>query len=301
MENLKNKNPYLFWTLFVLSLILIIFGMLYKEEEAEISMDEILRVTIPPPDLGSTSYLVGEINSGKVLIKKNGEVHLFPASLTKLMAGIIVLENFDLDEEITISKEAVEMEGEEGGLVVNEKIKADDLLKILLIPSSNDAAKAFEQSLEKKGKIFADLMNEKARKLRLFNTAFFDASGLDRQGNFTSIEDLFLLSRELYNHYPYLGEITRQQKVVVYSLDNQITHEVENTNILVKEIDNLWGGKTGSTPEAKDCLLTIYEFPFSEKDDKIVLSIIVLNSSDRFGDTIKLYNWAKDIIERGNN
>ncbi|MDD5760666.1 MAG: hypothetical protein PHF45_01255, partial [Candidatus Pacebacteria bacterium] len=286
MENLRNKNPYLFWTLFVLSLSLIIFGVFYKEKEAEISMDEVLRVTIPPPDLGPTSYLVGEVNFGKVLIKKNGDFHLFPASLTKLMAGIIVLENFDLDEEIEISKQAVEMEGEEGGLIAGEKIKAGDLLKILLISSSNDAAKAFEQSLEKKGKVFADLMNEKARKLGLFNTAFFDASGLDRQGNFTSIEDLFTLSREIYNHYPYLGEVTRQQNVVVYSIDGQISHEVENTNILLKEIDNLWGGKTGSTPEAKDCLLTIYEFPFPEKDDKMVISIIVLNSSDRFGDTL---------------
>jgi len=310
MENSKNKKrdgffsylaaekPYFFWTLFALSLGLVIFGIFLQPPEAEISIDEILEITVPPPDLGFTSYLVGEINSGKVLSKKNGELHLFPASLTKLMTGIIVLENFALDEEITISEQAIAMEGEEGGLVAGEKIRAGDLLKILLISSSNDAAKAFEEALEKKGKDFTGLMNEKARKLELFNTAFFDASGLDRQGNFTTIEDLFILSREIYNQYPYLGEIIRQKEAVVYSLDKQITHQIENTNILLREIDNLWGGKTGSTPEAKDCLMTIYEFPFSGKDDKIVISIIVLNSSDRFGDTMKLYNWVKDIIEK---
>jgi D-alanyl-D-alanine carboxypeptidase (penicillin-binding protein 5/6) len=213
------------------------------------------------------------------------------------MTGMIVLDNFSLDEEIIISDYAISMEGEEGGLVANERIRAGDLLKILLLSSSNDAAKAFEEALDKKEKDFVNLMNEKAREIGLFNTAFFDASGLDRQGNFTSIEDMFFLSREIYKNYPFLGEITSKKDAVVYSIDNLIMHEIENTNILVDQIDNLWGGKTGSTPEARDCLLTIYEFPFPGKDDKIVIAIIVLNSSDRFGDTIKLYNWTKDLIE----
>lgn len=295
----NKKELYFFWIVFILCWVMIFVGGFWQKRDSEITIDDILQLSIAPPELGSVSYLVGEINSGKILFKRNSRLHLFPASLTKLMTGVIVLDNFFLDEEIIINDYAVSMEGEEGGLIANEIIKTDDLLRILLLSSSNDAAKAFEEALGKKGKDFTSLMNEKAREIGLVNSAFFDPSGLDREGNFTTIEDLFKLSQKIYKDYPYLGEITRKKEATVYSIDGAIVHEVENTNILVGQIDNLWGGKTGTTPEARDCLLTIYEFPLPEpkKDDKIVIAIIVLNSSDRFGDTIALYNWTKDLIE----
>lgn len=291
-----QKKPYLFWIIFVFCFSLIIIGGILKKEISESSIEEILELKTPPPELDAAAYLIGEINTGKILVKRNGELHLFPASLTKVMTAIVVLENFSLAEEIFISSYAVGMEGDEGGLIAGEKIKTDDLLKILLLPSSNDAAKAFEEALNAKGKDFVELMNKKAREMGLFNTAFFDTSGLDREGNFTNVEDLFILSKEIYKKYPYLGEISRQKEAIVYSTDKQISHHIENTNILIGEINNFWGGKTGSTPEAKDCLLTIYEFPFPEKDDKIVISIIILNTTDRFEDTRKLYDWIAEQI-----
>jgi len=302
MKNLtkKTNRSYFFWVIFTLCLFLIIYGCFLEQKEQNLLINTPFKTDNLPDDISAISYLVGDIGSGKLLAKKNGDLHLFPASLSKLMAAIIVLENFSLDEEIIISPYAVSIEGEEGGLVVNEKINAEDLIKILLISSSNDAAIAFEEALEKKDGNFVGLMNQKAREFKLFNSAFFDASGLDRKGNFTSIEDLFKLSRKIYQDYSYLGEITRKKEDVVYSIDKEIIHNLQNTNILAGEIHNLWGGKTGSTPEAKDCLLTIYEFSFPGKDDKIVISIIVLNSSDRFGDTIKLYDWVKQQITNNN-
>jgi len=299
MKNLVKKigRLHFFWAVFTFCLFLIIYGYFLNQQK---DRNTDIKINNPPVDISAISYLVGDIHSGKLLTKKNGDLHFFPASLSKLMAGIIALENFSLDEEIAISSYAVSIEGEEGGLIANEKIRAGDLLKILLISSSNDAAIAFEEALEKKDGNFVGLMNQRAREFELFNSAFFDASGLDRKGNFTSIQDLFKLSRKIYQNYPYLGEITRQKQDVVYSIDKEIIHNLENTNILISKIDNLWGGKTGSTPEAKDCLLTIYEFSFPEKDDKIVVSIIVLNSSDRFGDTMKLYNWVREQIVNNN-
>ena len=297
MKNLvKKTGRYIFWVIFALSFVLVICGYFLEQRGRNLLLEATFKANNLPFDISAVSYIVGDISSGKLLVKKNGNLHFFPASLSKLMAAIIVLENFSLDEEVTISPYAVSTEGEEGGLVADEKIRAGDLLKILLISSSNDAAIAFEEVLEKKGGNFVGLMNQKARELELFNSAFFDASGLDRTGNFTSIEDLFKLSIKIYQNYPYLGEITREKEDIVYSIDKEIIHDLKNTNILVGQIYNLWGGKTGSTPEAKDCLLTIYEFSFPQKDDKIVISIIVLNSSDRFGDTIKLYDWAKEQI-----
>ena len=289
----KTNKFYSFWAIFIFCLFLILYGHLLNQQQDNllIDTDKINNLRV---DIDAVSYLVGEINSGKLLAKKNGDLHLFPASLSKLMTAVIVLENFSLDEEIIISPYAISVEGEEGGLVVNEKIKAGDLLKVLLISSSNDAAIAFEEALEERNESFVGLMNQKAREFKLFNSAFFDASGLDRKGNFTSIEDLFKLSQEIYKNYSYIGEITRKKEDIIYSVDKETVHNLKNTNILVGEISNLWGGKTGSTPEAKDCLLTIYEFYFSDKSDKIVVAIIVLNSSDRFGDTVRLYDWVKE-------
>ena len=302
MKNLVRKisRLHLFWAVFTLCLFLVVCGYFLERQKENLLINVPLEINNLPDDISAISYFIGDIGSGKLLAKKNGNLHFFSASLSKLMAGIIVLENFSLDEEIIISPHAVSIEGEEGGLVANEKISAGDLLKILLISSSNDAAIAFEEALEKKDGNFVGLMNQKAREFKLFNSAFFDASGLDRKGNFTSIEDLFKLSRKIYQNYPYLGEITRKKEDVIYSIDKEIIHNLENTNILVGQIYNLWGGKTGSTPEAKDCLLTIYEFSFPEKDDKIVVSIIVLNSLDRFGDTMKLYNLVREQLAISN-
>ena len=296
MMNLERKTNkfYSFWTIFIFCLFLIFYGHFLNQQKDNLLIGADVKINNLPVDISAVSYLVGEINSGKLLAKKNSDLHLFPASLSKLMAAVIVSENFSLDEEIVISPYAISVEGEEGGLVVNEKIKAGDLLKVLLISSSNDAAIAFEEALEERNESFVGLMNQKAREFKLFNSAFFDASGLDRKGNFTSIEDLFKLSQEIYKNYSYIGEITRKKEDIIYSVDKEIVHNLKNTNILVGEISNLWGGKTGSTPEAKDCLLTIYEFSFPDKNDKMVVAIIVLNSSDRFGDTVKLYDWVKE-------
>lgn len=302
MKNLVKKisEVRFFWVIFTACLFLIIYGCFLVQQKQNLLINVPFKINNIPDDISAISYLVGDINLGKLLVKKNGDLHFFPASLSKLMTAVVVLENFSLDEEIIISPYAVSIEGEEGGLVANEKISAGNLLKILLISSSNDAAIAFEEALEKKDGGFVGLMNQKAREFKLFNSAFFDASGLDRKGNFTSIEDLFKLSRKIYQNYPYLGEITRMGEDVVYSIDKKIIHILKNTNILAGEIYNLWGGKTGSTPEAGEGLLTIYEFSFPEKDDKIVISIIVLNSSDRFGDTMKLYNWVREQIVNNN-
>lgn len=302
MKNLVRKisRPHFFWAIFTLCLFLVICGYFLEQQKQNLLIDTLFKINNLPDDISAVSYLIGDIGSGKLLAKKNGDLHFSSASLSKLMAGIIILENFSLDEEIIISPYAVNIEGEEGGLVANEKISAGDLLKILLISSSNDAAIAFEEALQEKDGNFVGLMNQKAREFKLFNSAFFDSSGLDRKGNFTSIEDLFKLSRKIYQNYPYLGEIMRMEEDIVYSVDKEIIHNLENTNILIGEIYNLWGGKTGSTPGAKDCLLTIYEFSFPEKNDKIVISIIVLNSTDRFGDTIKLYNLVREQLTISN-
>jgi len=247
------------------------------------------------------SFLVGDLKNNKIILSKNENIHLYPASISKLILAMIVIDNLPLEKEIKISSYALSAEGDSGGLKEGEKIKVLDLLKILLITSSNDAALAFEEEFKNQNKDVVDLMNKKVQEIGLKQTAIFDPRGIDRQGNFSTSYDLFLLSKEIYYHYPLIGEITRKKQEIVFSSDQTIEHVLENTNFLTYEMENLWGGKTGTTPEAGDCLLTIFEFSLKDnhsKEDKFPFVIIVLGSSDRFNETKILYNFVKDFYLR---
>lgn len=300
-EKNRTIKTFCFWFIFLFCLILISYGGYLKNylsnnhnlEKVKLG-STFFTLTPSPESIKATAYLVGDLVSGHILISRNKDLHLFPASLSKLMTGEIVLDKFPFNKQIYITPYVVSAEGEEGGLKIGEVLKVEDLLKILLISSSNDAAIALAESFEKGNQAFVDLMNEKAQKLGLYNTAFFDATGLDRKGNFTTVEDLFKLGQDVYKNYPLLGEITRKSEDTVLSSDGQIMHSLKNTNILIGQLPYLWLGKTGSTPDAKDCLLTIFEIPL--KDDKISIAIVVLNSTDRFEDTIQLYDWLQDIL-----
>jgi len=309
--SVKKNNLFrevIFWIIFFIGIFLIYYGKnfsLYEKlnspllDETQLKLDGLI-LKLPPfkENISAVSWLVGEIDSGKILLKKNENFHFFPASLSKLMTAILVLDNIDLDEVVTISDYAISAEGEEGNLKAGEKITVKNLVEMLLISSSNDAAIALEETLAKKGFDFLSLTEEKLKQLKMADTAIFDSTGLDRRGNFSTTSDLFLLTREIYKNYPLIGQITRQAQKEVFSTDFKTSHLLKNTNELVLKIDNLWGGKTGSTPIAKDCLLTIYEFTLPEKGDKIPIAIIVLNSSDRFNDTLKLYQWVSTAISQ---
>lgn len=304
MKNCIRKIPaktFVFWCLFAASAIFITFSVYWGHQLAQ--QDKIKLNHTPvvfasaPESIKAAAYLVGDLKSGQVFIARNSNYHLFPASLSKLMTGEIAIDNFPLDKQILITPFMVSVEGEEGNLQIGESLTVESLLKMLLISSSNDAAAALSESFSKGSQSFVDLMNEKAKQLALYNTAFFGATGIDRKGNFTTVEDLFTLSRDLYQNYPLLGEITRQPETIVYSVDGKIKHHLKNTNTLAGELPYLWLGKTGSTPDAKDCLLTIFEIPAKDdKMEKIGAAIIILSSTDRFEDTLQLYHWLQDTL-----
>ena len=300
-------RKYVFWFLFSFGCLVVAYGNFLAMQPTlnttplSAKIDHtVLNLQIPLPSISALSYVVGEINSQQILVSKNENLHLFPASLSKLMTAILALDNLADNDTIEISSFAVSAEGEEGNLGVGEHFALTDLLKILLVTSSNDAAVAIEEALTKQGKNIVTLTEDKTQEFQMWDSAFFDARGLDRTGNFSTALDLFKLSQAIYHKYPVIGEITRQSQLVVYSLEGR-AHYLVNTNELVGKIDNFWGGKTGLTKEAGGCLLTIYEFTSStDKNNKIAIAIIVLNSLDRFNDTSALYNWVKQTLVASN-
>ncbi|MDP2820586.1 MAG: serine hydrolase [bacterium] len=256
-----------------------------KQLEAEKEMENLLA----EKGVVGDSILVLEIKpdgSGRTIIKKNDQKKQSIASLTKLFTSLTVLNNFDLEKNIVISKEAVNQEGAAGGLKIGETIKAKELLYPLLIESSNDAAYALSESI---GLFqFVELMNSEVKKIGLSNSSFSNPIGEDEDGNFSNTRDLSVLTAVIMNDYPEIFEISKikEKKLYVSCDKNQdglcFHHNMKNTNILLSKIEGVIGSKTGFSPAANGCLLMIVQRGESKFID------IVLNSSDRFGDMEKL-------------
>lgn len=211
----------------------------------------------------------------RILFEKNSQEPLPIASLTKLMTALIIFdltETYDFSQPISITKKAANQEGS-SDLRVGEELSVGDLLCIMLIESSNDAAFALTEPIGEKA--FVDLMNLYAKDIGLKDTLFVDSTGLD-PGSISSVRDLVILTRYIIDNYPQIFEITIHQQYGTAT----------NTNELLAEVSGIIGGKTGWTPEAGGCLLLILENP---KGSGYFINII-LGAQDRFQEMRKIIN-----------
>ena len=249
---------------------------------------------VDDPEIEAAAVLISNIaessslsSKNKILYQKNIDTPLPIASLTKLMAAIIVLDNINLGEEVVISENAVNAYGARGGLVVNEKITVRNLLYALLIESSNDAAVALAEAVQTSaGMNFVDLMNKKAEELELKNTHFADPSGY-LPDNISTARDLARLAKYIFN-YPLILEISKTPNINLTSVDGAVKHYLSNTNELLKDLPDIVGGKTGYTQEARGCFVLI-----TRQSEKDYLVTIILGAQERFLEAQKLIEWVK--------
>ncbi|MEK7537002.1 MAG: serine hydrolase [Patescibacteria group bacterium] len=246
---------------------------------------------IPDPDIFARSAILFDFASEKVLFDKNSGVKMPIASLTKLMTAVAVIENMNLNDIAIIKKSVIEKSEKEGGgndLYQGERIKAADLLKLMLIESSNVAAYAFEEHLAKNyGINLVEKMNEKAESLEMNDTFFTEAAGLDDQKSFSTGQDLVKLIKYSFR-YVNLYDILKIQKTEIVSIDGKLKHQVFNTNELLGKLFNIIGGKTGFTELSGGSMILVTESP----SDSSRLIAVVLGSSGRFFDAQKLVEWA---------
>jgi len=227
----------------------------------------------------------------KILYQKNSDQVLPIASLTKIMTALIVLENINLTDRITISTKALSAYGEMGKLVLGEELTVKNLLYALLMESSNDAAVALAEYYNnylrtKNGPNFVDLMNQKAKKLGLTKTNFTDPSGYQPE-NVSTTKELVKIIQESF-HAPLIWQILRTPTIDVSSTDGKISHHWVNTDPFLKRLSGVVGGKTGYTEEAEGCFVLVRERP-----DKDYLISIVLGAQKRFLETEKLIKWVE--------
>jgi D-alanyl-D-alanine carboxypeptidase len=237
--------------------------------------------------LGAKSIVSVQIQAGglqKTLFQKQSDQELPIASLTKLMTALVVLEQYNLSQKVTISKEAIDQEGEQGVLQEGQVLTVKDLLYIMLMESSNRAAYALSEVVGSDA--FIITMNQRAQKLGLAHTHFQDTSGLDT-GSYSSAKDLMVLTQYLFENQPLFRDIINQKTYNVYLPNGALHHTLENTNELLGQ-DNIIGGKTGFTDAARGCFMAIQKNP---KSNSYVITVI-LGAEDRFLEMTNILQWV---------
>ena len=205
-------------------------------------------------ELPAKSYILIEASTGQVLAEQHADQQMPPASITKIMTMLLLMERIDageisLDDMVTTSEHANSMGGTQIWLEVGEQMSVNDLLKATAINSANDAAVALAEYMAGTEEAFVQLMNQKAAELGMTGTTFCNATGLDAEGHLSTARDIAIMGRELLK-YPLITEYT---SVYMDSLRNGET-ELVNTNKLVRFYEGCNGLKTGTTDGAGSCL-----------------------------------------------
>lgn len=233
---------------------------------------------------GSKAALFVDFDSGEVLYSKNEKQKLPMASITKLMTALIAEEFLNMNKVITVQQYTLRPLDSVMGIPAGTTIKVGELMHGLLIESGADAAQAIAKEVSGNEQKFVALMNERASFYGLSNTQFTNSVGYDDSGHYSTAEDLIKLARiALLNKN--ISDIIKKQKYIATAEDGQKFY-LENTNKLL-DGTNFVGLKTGTTLEAGECLVVLYQ----NGNQKIIG--VVLNSLNRFGETKGIIEWAK--------
>lgn len=238
----------------------------------------------PFPEVAA-SYLV-EINGAPVWEKQSSH-RLPPASLTKLMTALLVVEHDQPQAIATVSRAAAHESGTRLGLKADDKFHVEDLLAAALIDSANDACHALADYVAGSQARFVQLMNRRAGELGMRNTHFVNACGHDAEGHYSSVHDLALLAHELVKH-PAVMEQVAKTGARISTLDGARSYQFSSKNALIGRYPGALGLKTGYTPKAGKCLVA-----YAKRGNTQVL-LVMLHGHDRWWDAVDILDLAFD-------
>ena len=223
-------------------------------------------------------------DSSKVVINKDIDLKLSIASLTKLMTAVIVLDNYNLADEITVSETADKQDPMKLDVKFGDTMSVESFLDIMLIESSNKSAYALSEGPNgyPGTENFINLMNQKAKAIGMQNTIFVDPTGLSYE-DISTAKDLAILAEYILRNknYSKISDISKREILYVPGFG-----DVKNTNELLREIPNIICGKTGFTTIAKGCLLLVIDNP--QTNDYSIN--VILGADDRFTEMKKIIN-----------
>lgn len=233
-------------------------------------------------DIYKTKAYLVKIN-GKVILEKNADEPLPMASLTKIMTALIVLEKIKPEEFLIVSKNAANETGHRVNIKEGEIYKVYDLLKAALISSGNDACYAIAEYTGGTEENFVRMMNKKAKELGLKNTHFTNPCGHHDDMHYSTAEDLAKLT-EIAMKNEIFRNIVRTKETQIETIDGKRTITLKNTNEMLRKDEDVYGVKTGYTPQAGKCLVLK-----AKKEGRDIL-VVLLNSKDRWNIAEKILN-----------
>ena len=246
--------------------------------------------TLNPLNLDCASAILIEQNTGKVLYSYNAHKKLKPASVTKIMSILLIMEaiengKINYDTKIPCSENAASMGGSQIWLDTTETLSVEEMLKAICVVSANDCVTAMAEYLGGTEKGFVKMMNEKAIQLGMNDTSFNNCHGIDEDGHVTSSYDIALMSKELLTKYP---EITKYTTIWSDSLRDGKS-ELINTNKLVHNYSGCTGLKTGSTSQA------LFNLSASATRDNLSLVAVVMKAPT----SAKRFKCATELLDFG--
>jgi len=236
-----------------------------------------------PPVIASRASLVADLGTESVLYGSNIDLRWPLASVTKLMTATVVLDKMDLGQRVTVTPAATDADPGQTLLQAGDVYTVSDLLRVMLLPSSNVAAEALADAYGRDG--FLAEMNARAAAWGMGSTHYDDPSGLSPQNQSTA-SDLLRLARKIYVDYPQLLAITRTPQVTITELNSGRQVPVKSINDFAGRSDFI-GGKTGYTDEADGNLLSIFRY----ENQPVLVIVLGTNDGVRFANTLSLYQW----------
>ncbi len=241
-------------------------------------------------NLESGSAILIEQHTGQILYEHNIHEKLRPASVTKIMSILLIMEEIEqgrlsYDTQISCSETAAGMGGSQIWLNTTETLSVNDMLKAICVVSANDCVVAMAEHIAGSQEAFVEKMNNKAKELGMNDTTFKNCHGIDEDGHESSSYDIALMSKELLNKYP---EITKYTTIWMDSLRNGKS-ELVNTNKLIRNYKGATGLKTGSTS------LALYNLSASATRDDLSLIAVIMKAPTtkiRFAEAQKLLDYG---------
>ena len=232
----------------------------------------------PLPDLSQAYVLrVYRGTPGKTIWSRHAEDRLPPASLTKVMTALLVLENYQANAVVTVSRRAASATGSRLKIKAGERYTVENLLQGTLLASGNDACRALAEWRDGTETKFVARMNQRAAELGLKQTRFENACGHDARGHYSSARDLATLT-EIALRHPVFADMVRQKAAQVKTVDGARNFHIKNRNELIGRHANVIGVKSGYTPHAGKCLIALAE------QDGVRVLLVMLNAPNRWWD-----------------
>ncbi|WP_050180762.1 D-alanyl-D-alanine carboxypeptidase family protein [Domibacillus robiginosus] len=236
------------------------------------------------PSLSAQTAVLMDMESGRVLAEKDAHARRPIASITKIMTALLAVESGRLNETVTISDRARQIEGSSLYLEKKDKLTLEELVYGLMLRSGNDAAIAISEHVGGTPEKFAALMNKRAKEIGMRNTSFMNPHGLDDPAHYSTAYDMALLTAEAMKNSTYRKIVSTD----LFKTKSKPIRVWENKHRLVRSGGMITGGKTGFTKKSGRTLVTTAE------KDGMTLAVVTLNAPDDWLDHTALFNYGFD-------